>query len=85
MGVEIWKLISYVPFGRDVKGVFACRVCGYTTTYIGRGKAPSYSCPKCGKNVGRKCEECDHYKPKGNGIYGCERWECDQDGNQDGI
>ena len=61
MGTETWKLISYVPFGRDVKGVFACRVCGYTTTYIGRGKAPSYSCPKCGEKAKKETEKMSSF------------------------
>ena len=24
----------------------------------------------------RDCENCEHHKPKGNGFFGCELWEC---------
>ena len=27
----------------------------------------------------RDCENCKHYKDAGNGIYGCELWECDKE------
>lgn len=27
----------------------------------------------------RDCENCEHYKDDGEGIYGCELWDCDKD------
>ena len=35
-------------------------------------------CPNCGSLMEnrRDCDNCDHLKANGNGIFACELWEC---------
>lgn len=49
MGNKTWKPIKLMSIGMNVKCAFACRKCGYVTTFLGKGKYPSYGCPECEK------------------------------------
>ena len=46
-----WKKVTPIP--PEYNGhtyLFECRVCGYSTVWLGKGEYPPYKCPKCGNS-----------------------------------
>ena len=46
---KVWKKVTPIP--PEYNGhtyLFECRVCGYSTVWLGKGEYPPYKCPKCG-------------------------------------